>query len=151
MQANLQANLNDYKTIVDIFKGYLDTALTANIWVYAITGAIVTNYLNNRKEIPKIIYSLFLPLFLTIALSYISLKGIWQASELNKKVFEVTRILEIQGAPPIEILISFLWATFFLSGAVSLLIIVFLLIAFWRWVKRPKIEKAEGVQLNLYF
>jgi len=44
--------LETYKIYVDILKGYLDTALMANIWFYAITGAIVANYLTNGKNKP---------------------------------------------------------------------------------------------------
>jgi hypothetical protein len=57
-------HLQDYKLIVEIFKGYLDTALTVHSFYYALTGAITAYYLAHRRERKFMKCSLILPLVL---------------------------------------------------------------------------------------
>ena len=46
----MENDLANYKIFVEIYKGYLDTALTGNIWFYTLTGAVVANYLSKKEE-----------------------------------------------------------------------------------------------------
>ena len=124
----MNSSLAIYKTYVDILKGYLDTALMANIWFYAITGAIVANYLTYGKEKPFLKFSLIIPVILGISLCFISFKGRKYALDLRKKVGEVAGRLDIPGAPPVGILGLFLLITGALSGIVGLCLVV---LVFW--------------------
>jgi hypothetical protein len=121
--------LETYKIYVDILKGYLDTALTANIWFYAITGAIVANYLSHGKNKPILRFSLSIPAILGVALAFVSFIGRSYAWDTQVKVREVAAILQINGAPPVDILWWFLSITGALSFIVGLCLGVFV---FWR-------------------
>jgi hypothetical protein len=125
----MSSPLEIYKIYVDILKGYLDTALMANIWFYAITGAIVANYLTNGKDKPFLRFSLIIPATLGVALAFVSFTGLRYAWGFRDKVREVAVSLPIKGAPPVDILSSFLLIT----GAVSFIVGVSLaVLVFWR-------------------
>lgn len=127
----MQNDLANYKILVEVLRGYLDTALTANIWFYALTGAVVANYLSKREKIRHLRLSLFVPFFLGLGQIVIFTTGILRASQLKPQVQRVAQGLEIVGAPPAEILILFLGVTSF----VSLLICTGLVLLFFQ---RPK-------------
>jgi len=75
-------SLIEHKIVVDVFKGYLDTTLTANIWFYAVTGAVVTFYLSH-KDIPFLNLALLLPIVLSLLSIYLCYRGIRRAEELE--------------------------------------------------------------------
>jgi hypothetical protein len=96
--------LQDYKVIVEIFKGYLDTALTVHTSFYAFTGAIAAYFLANRGEQPYLKYSLLLPLLLALALAIVSFAGRPQALTLKNKVNKILEDMAMKEAPPVDIL-----------------------------------------------
>lgn len=100
----MDENLQNYKIIVEIFKGYLDTALTVHTSYYALTGAIAAYYLANREKQSYLKYSLILPLFLGLVLAFVAFTGLSQALTLQGKVNEVVKGLAMPGAPPVDIL-----------------------------------------------
>ena len=120
-------NLADYKIFVDIFKGYLDTALSAHIWFYAITGAIVSYYLNSKLQDSYIRYSLLLPLALGVALVITCWIGWRQASALKDQTNRIGTELNIAEFPPVDILRNSLLA----FGILDVLIIFGLAVLFW--------------------
>ncbi len=124
----MDENLQNYKIIVEIFKGYLDTALTVHTSYYALTGAITAYYLANRTEQPYIRYALILPLFLGIALAIVSFNGTEQALTLQNKVNEVVTGLAMPGAPPVDILRRCLYTLGILD---TIICISLVLIFFW--------------------
>jgi hypothetical protein len=105
-----------YKILVDVFKGYLDTALTGNIWFYAFTGAVVTYYLSNREGKPYLKYSLFLPFFLGILIIVLFLIGRREANTLEQKMFEEND--ELRDTPPVKFLGNYLLASVVMIGLV---------------------------------
>jgi len=131
----MDTNLDAYKTFVEIFKGYLDTALTANIWFYTITGAIVANYLSHREKRHYLRFSLVVPFIFGCALTFLSFKGIVQASYLEDKVREIAIGLKIEGAPPVEILRGFLWTTGLAGGLICVG-----LIGLFIWGRHPMFD-----------
>jgi hypothetical protein len=132
--------LEECKILVDVFKGYFDTALTANIWFYAFTGGMVTFYLS-QKLTPKPVesylkYSLFFPVFVGGLLILRSLVGMRQAYELRDAMLSERTNSENEGKsqnkwtrfkylisilfnhperqikePPVEILVGYLRST----------------------------------------
>lgn len=106
MDAPLQMDvtLQNYKLLVEVFKGYLDTAVTVHTSYYAFTGALTAYYLAHRREHPFIKHSLIIPLFLGFALAYVCCTGLDQALALQVKVYEVMKDLPTKGAPPVDIL-----------------------------------------------
>jgi hypothetical protein len=123
-------DLLNYKLLVDVFKGYLDTALTIHTSYYAFTGAIAAYYLSHRQQYPYIKYSLLIPFFLGIALVIVSFTGRTQALTLKDKVDEVVQNLKtMMGAPPVDILRRSL----LILGVLDLLICLSLLLLFFWW------------------
>lgn len=100
----MDETLQNYKTLVDIFKGYLDTVLTVHTTYYAFTGALTAYYLAHPELRSFIKPSLLIPLFLGIALAIASRNGRSQALTLKNKVNEVVKNLAMDKAPPVDIL-----------------------------------------------
>jgi len=122
----MDANLENYKLLVEIFKGYLDTALSVHTTYYALTGAIAAYYLANRKDQSYVKYSLLLPLIFGCALIYVSFSGMSQALTLQGKVNEIVAKLAMPGAPPVDILRQGL----FIMGVLDVIICAGLLLLF---------------------
>jgi len=127
----MNPNMEIYKTFVDIFKGYLDTALTANIWFYAFTGAVVTYYLSNREGKPFLKYSLFLPFALGILLLFFSWKGIGQAHLIQGVMLKAAGDIQLVEVPAVEILVNFFWASIILISFVCISLILL-------FIERPR-------------
>lgn len=145
-------NLQNYKVIVEIFKGYLDTALTVHTSYYALTGALAAYFLANRKEQPYIKYSLLLPLFLGLTLVFVCFTGRSQALTLQGKVNEVVAVLAMPGAPPVDILRQGL----LIMGILDLVICASLVFLFWwpRFIfggKNPRRKRSIVVVLPAPF
>ena len=100
----MDKDLQNYKVIVEIFKGYLDTALTIHTSYYALTGAITAYFLSNRERYTYLKFSLIIPLCLGLALVFVSYTGREQALTLKDKVDKMVKRLKMKGAPPVDIL-----------------------------------------------
>jgi hypothetical protein len=121
----MNPNMEIYKTFVEVFRGYLDTALTANIWFYALTGAIVSYYLSNQKKAPYLTYSLFLPFILGVLIIIISVAGIRQAHRIEEMMLKDAGNIQLEHVPAVEVLVSFLKSS---VGLISLVCICLALI-----------------------
>jgi hypothetical protein len=129
---SMSPNIEVYKAFVDVFKGYLDTALTANIWFYAVTGAIVTYYLSNREKKDYLKFSLLLPFLLGVLIVYISWKGIGQSYLIERMMLkDAGGDIQLFEVPAVNILVNFLKASISLILFVCLCLIVLFL-------ERPK-------------
>jgi predicted RNase H-like HicB family nuclease len=120
----MATSLEEYKIIVDVSKGYLDTALNAHIWFYVVTGGIVSYYLTEPKKYPNY-YSLIIPLLLGVALAFASFRGLRQALALRKKTKEIAIGLSLASVPPIDILRQSL-LTFFILDVLIIIGLEFL-------------------------
>jgi hypothetical protein len=127
----MDESLQNYQILVEIFKGYLDTALTVHTSYYAFTGAIAAYYLANRTKRHYIKHALILPFFLGIALCIVSFNGMSQALTLQGKVRKVITELEMVDAPrapPVDIL----WRALLVMGILDVVICAsLLLLYFW--------------------
>jgi hypothetical protein len=120
----MNPNMESYKIFVDIFKGYLDTALTANIWFYAFTGAVATHYLSNREGKPFLKYSLFLPFALGVMLLFFSCNGIKQARLIESVMLKEAANLPLAEIPAVSILVNFFVASLILISSVCVCLIL---------------------------
>src|SRR5437588_4530559 len=114
----MNPDINNYKIIVEVFKGYLDTALTANIWFYALTGAVVSYYLSNRSKKQReniyLKYSLFLPIALGGLIIYLSWQGKKQACLLESVLVRAGSDPKLDDVPSVNFLANFLDASMIL-------------------------------------
>lgn len=150
----MSVDLNQYKIIVDIFKGYMDTALTGTIWVYAVTGGVLTYYLGHRKENRYLKFSLILPFSLCAILAILTFKGILQADLLKGNVNTIGKeagipleTLDKEGVPPVKILVGFLQSISYLSTAICMGILFIFVQDIWPEGQWPK-NKNKGKELT---
>lgn len=134
----MDETLQNYKIIVDIFKGYLDTAVTVHTSYYAFTGALTAYYLAHREQRPYVKYALLVPLSLGVALAVASFTGMEQALTLKVKVDEVIKVLPMKAAPPVDILRQSLMILAILD---MIICVCLLLLIFW---PRPIFGAASG-------
>jgi hypothetical protein len=128
----MNPNMEVYKAFVDVFKGYLDTALTANIWFYAVAGAIVTYYLSNREKKDYLKYSLLLPFLLGVLIVFISWKGIGQSYLIERIMLkDAGGDIQLFEVPAVNILVNFLRASITLIIFVCVCLVILFL-------ERPK-------------
>jgi hypothetical protein len=116
----------DYGRLIEMYKFYVDTALKANAFYYAITGGIVTYFLAN-SQIPIIRYSLLLPLILTFILAALSWRGAAMCGVLRRAIFDIADRLNLDVVPETDSLIIFLRMSTLIFGgiAVALLVLLF--------------------------
>ena len=114
----VNSKIEKNKTLIDVFKGYLDTALMANIWFYALTGGAVTYYLSNREGKPYLRFSLFLPFLLGCLIIVLSARAIRLARSLKEKILEEAGYSKTEKSPSLEFFVSFLWASIALISVV---------------------------------
>jgi hypothetical protein len=65
----------EYKLHIDLYKFYMDIALKANLFFYAISGGILTYCLGKYKDVNLIKYSLLLPILMSIVFGGIFIYG----------------------------------------------------------------------------
>lgn len=129
----MNTDMESYKTFVDVFKGYLDTALTANIWFYALTGAVVSYYLKNRENARYLKFSLILPFVLGILIIVLSGAGIGQAHLIEGLMLKASG-LRLEHVPAAEVLVNFFKASIGLISAVCIgLILLFIFLEDFRF------------------
>ncbi len=115
----MNTDMESYKTFVEVFRGYLDTALTANIWFYALTGAIVSYYLKNREKDSYLQFSLILPFILGVLIIILSVAGIKQAYLIEGVMLKASDI-KLEHVPAVEVLVNFFKASVGLISVVCI-------------------------------
>jgi len=128
----MNTDMESYKAFVDVFKGYLDTALTANIWFYALTGAVVSYYLKNKEDARYLRFSLILPFVLGILIIVLSMAGIDQAHLIEGLMIKASGIT-LEHVPATEVLVNFFKASIGLISVVCIgLILLFIFLEDFR-------------------
>ena len=59
---------------IDLYKFYLEIVLKTSIFIFGITGAIISYYFSNSSK-PLVKFSLVLPLIMNIGFAYLCFKG----------------------------------------------------------------------------
>jgi chromate transport protein ChrA len=150
----MNPNIENYKIFLEVFKGYLDTALTANIWFYTLTGAVVSYYLSNRNEEKSYLkFSLFLPFVLGVQIIVLSILGIGQARFIESTLKDVSNI-QLEYIPAVEILVNFLKASIGLISLVCIgLILLFMFLEDFpgrKWImEQIKNKWGRGILVTL--
>ncbi|MGH7600186.1 MAG: hypothetical protein ACREOI_27845 [bacterium] len=116
-----------YSQLIDLYKFYLDLALKANVFFYAITGSILTFYFSNKdSELSK--FSLILPIVLSLLFGAIFSYGAILMKIFRDEIFNIRNMLKLHVAPETNILITFLKASAAIFFVVAVAMIVLLII-----------------------
>jgi len=125
-KTNKEILWRQYSQHTDLYKFYLSLVLKANIFYYAITGAILSYYFTNIEKGP-IKYSLLLPIILSISLGMIFLRGALLMKYPRREMFRIRDELGLDSAPEFNILTLFLYV----FGIILFLVGTFLLLFFF--------------------
>ncbi len=120
--------MDQYKVYVDLFKFYVDCALKATTWFYAITGSILTYYFSHEHKPSQLLpYSLVLPIVLSVGFAIIFLTGRTHLKDMGVKLDHIRGELKLPGTPHIQFLMLFLTLCGTLYICVGLAITVLLI------------------------
>ena len=96
--------LHQYQVIVDLYKHHLEIILKVNIFMYAITGSILSFYLSQNNHNGLVKYSLVFPiiinLFFSVFFFYASTKIHW----FDKDITYITARFKYLSKPDVMIL-----------------------------------------------
>ena len=127
-EATREALWKEYDYHIGLYKYYLTTGLNANIFFFAITGAILA-FIYKDQQSPRTGFSpaLLLPLLINISLGVVFIYGwsLWKQITWTVKV--IKRQLEIKRAPDIQILSVLLLAFGIIYFAVAALLVLLIL------------------------
>jgi hypothetical protein len=99
-----------YALHVDLYKFYLDLTIKANVFYYAVTGAILSYYFQGASDgVAR--YALWLPIVMSFGLGGIFLYGTKLLAVVRKDVFYIRDKLGLETAPEFMLLTVFLWVT----------------------------------------
>ena len=114
-----------YAQLVDLYKFYVDIALKANVFYYAITGGILTYYFSHRSD-PLVEGALALPLLMSLGLAVLSWKGARLADILRHELIDTSDKLGLPAFPETNVLVAFLRvsAGLFVGVVVALVLII---------------------------
>ncbi len=115
-----------YNLLSGLYTFYLDLIIKANLFLYGITGGIVTIVFAN-SHVKGIRWSLLLPFLFCVAFVLISFRGAKEAKEFRNEIFRIRDILNIRLAPHVDILVLTLLATGIIYIIVAIGIAVFFL------------------------
>jgi hypothetical protein len=116
-----------YMVYVDLFKMYVDNALRPCIWFYAITGALLSFYIDHiDSDQPYLPYALLFPMLFSAGFCIGYFRAVKQVEELRIRFDYIQEQLGLPGRPHVEFLSYFLR----LAGALFGLVGVGLLVVF---------------------
>jgi hypothetical protein len=114
-----------YIVYVDLFKVYVDNALRPCIWFYAITGALLSFYIDHiGSGQPYLPYALLFPMLFSIGFCIGYLRSARQVEELRIRFDYIQEQLRLPGRPHVEFLSGFLRLAGVLFGLVGIALLV---------------------------
>lgn len=97
-----------YQQNIELYKFYMELVVKFNVFYYAVTGAILSFFFAN-PDIPKLKYSLVLPLVMSIAFAALSVYGAILTRDLREETFNVRDKLKLDVAPDVGVLSKVLY------------------------------------------
>jgi hypothetical protein len=118
-----------YMVYVDLFKLYVDSAWRPCVWFYAITGVLLSFYVDHLSSDQSYLpYALLLPVLFSAGFCVVYLRGAKQVEDLRVKLDYLQEQLGLPGRPHVEFLSDFLRLAGVLFGLVGVaLVVVFVL------------------------
>ena len=104
---SLELLWKQYALHVDLYKFYLDLTIKANVFYYAVTGAILSYYFQGASDgVAR--YALVLPIVMSLALGGVH----WYSSKLiavvRQEIFDIRDELSLKTCPEFLVLTIFL-------------------------------------------
>lgn len=118
-QTSLQILFHQYGTLVDIYKHHLDLVLKVNIFIYAITGAILSFYFSKSK-IGVISYSLLFPSLINLCYGIFFFNASNRIQPLIDDMMAIAKALKLISWPDITFLRHSLRLSAFLFIVISI-------------------------------
>jgi hypothetical protein len=100
---------NNYKVHIDLYKFYIDATIKVNVFVYAITGAILSFFFTKVEDVPLVKWSLVLPIVLNLGLACLCIYGANRLEITRRDVFRIRDLLGLVVAPEMKVLGVLLW------------------------------------------
>ncbi len=129
LPADLELKWRQYRLLVGMFRFYLQIFLRFNVFLYAVTGAIISVYLSKLDQ-PAMRFALVLPMVMAVFFGGVFLYGATRIEVSRKEVMQICNDLGLSTYPAFQVL-----AIVLCLGAVLLLLIAAGLLALiLRWV-----------------
>ncbi|MDL1988888.1 MAG: hypothetical protein LWX08_14830 [Deltaproteobacteria bacterium] len=116
---SLQVLLHQYDTLVGIHKHHLDLVLKVNIFIYAITGAILSFYFS-KPQTGIIAYSLIFPAFVNLCYGIFFFYASKRIDIFTTDIQAIAKALKIISYPDINFLKHSLQISAFLYFIISI-------------------------------
>jgi hypothetical protein len=97
-----------YANHIDLYKFYMDLALKAFVFYYAITGAIISYYFAHESD-RRMTFALLLPIVMSLALAYIFGYGAVLMKVVRDEVFSIADKLKLRTGVEVRVLVLTLW------------------------------------------
>jgi hypothetical protein len=111
---------------IDLYKFYLQLIIKASVFIFGITGAIVSYYLAHR-DTPYLQLSLIVPIIMCGAFSFICLKGKVFADVMCEEHYRISDELGIKTVYEFSPLPDSLIILFILFGVISIALIILMI------------------------
>lgn len=121
---------NNYKLSIDLYRYYLQLIIKINIFYYAITGAILSYYFLHKEDNGLALYSLILPLLMSLGLAILFLYGANRAAITRNDIINMATTLEFEAAPETRVLIFLLYV----FAIIFILVFIGLFIYLYKYV-----------------
>jgi hypothetical protein len=105
-----------YNVWIDLYKFHMELVLKAIAFYFFVAGGIITYYYARDQTL--VCYSLLLPMLMSIAMSIIFFYGSSLATKSRRDLFILTKALNFDVAPDVNIFRVVLWA----AGAIFTLV-----------------------------
>jgi hypothetical protein len=124
-EGNLKILFHQYETLVGLYKHHLDITLKTNIFIYAITGAILSFYFSKPQCNGILRYSLIFPSFLNLSYAVFFFLASTKITPFDNDIKAISRALGLMSYPDVRFLKYALRMSslLFLMVAIGLIII----------------------------
>jgi hypothetical protein len=99
----LELKWRQYELLVNMYRFYLELFLKFNVFLYAVTGAIVSVYLTKLNE-PVMRFALLLPVVMNLFFGLVFVYGATRIEVSQKEVKEICGALELSTYPAFRVL-----------------------------------------------
>jgi hypothetical protein len=100
----LKILLHQYQTIVDWYKHHIRLLLEANIFIYAVTGSILSYYVSQKPHDGIMQYSLILPVVMNFSYAILFYYGSTNMGWFSEEIKDISVKLNLKSIPDVMFL-----------------------------------------------